>query len=127
MKNVTLYVGGLMLAFAAGCGGPDAKAPDGTPAATTGGSSSSGSSAAAGPGDLSDLETKRMVDNISGDIPKHKAKFKELCGSDVNVDVDWASFGHDKAALDAFWSNYGVERLVASFADVCKDKTGKDA
>lgn len=122
-------LGAVIFVFAAACGGgglADAKSPG----ETTGSDSKSATKASApapAADDLGDLETKRMQENIKEKITKDKAKFKELCGYDVDVDVDWTSFGHNKAALEGLWSNLGVERMVDSFKGVCTDKTGKDA
>jgi hypothetical protein len=77
--------------------------------------------------DLSDLETKRRVDAIKADFPKQQAAFKQLCGSDVSIDVDWGSFGHDKGALTLIGTNMGIERLVTAFQGPCHDQAGKDA
>ncbi|MBS2011908.1 MAG: hypothetical protein JST00_03385 [Deltaproteobacteria bacterium] len=109
---------------ACGGGAPDAKVPDG---ASVAGGPAAAEPKASGPNDLGDLEYKRMQDNIKEGFPKFKARFKELCGTDVDLDVDWASLGRDKATLETFWGNYGMERLVSSFESVCHDKSGKDA
>ena len=103
MKNARF---GLTLSILlAACGGntADAKTPSGS--STT--SSASGPTATSD-NDLGELETKRMQDNIKADIPKQKATFKEKCGYDVAIEVDWASFGHSKAALEDLWSNTGI-------------------
>lgn len=115
----------------AGAGAADPSTSAGTPAtATTVSGSSTGTTGAADPSEgeqLGDLEYKRMQDNINKKTPELLAKFKQRCGYDVNVVIDWSSFGHGKDTLNNLWSNYGVERLVESFESVCKDQTGKDA
>ena len=126
MIKTTMMLGATILALTTACGGGAA-----TPDAQTPGNSSGASTSTTGgapPGEaLSDLETKRMQDNINKKIISDKAKFKDECGFDVDVEIDWASFGHSKGALEALYSNVGVERLVDSFKNVCTDKTGKDA
>lgn len=76
---------------------------------------------------LGDLEYARMRDNIDKKTPDLQKKFKSYCGYDVNVVIDWPSFGRGKDTLSNLWSNYGVERLVDSFESVCRDQLGKDA
>jgi hypothetical protein len=117
------------------CGGntAEAKSPSGADGTASSSSTSSasepsgGTASRNGDNDLSELETKRLTDNIKADIPKHKATFKDKCGFDVAIDVDWASFGRDKKALETLWSNWGIEGLVGVVTKVCDDKTGKDA
>lgn len=113
------------------CGGnnSEAKAPsagDGAVSAT-----SSESSAASAPpvasDDLSELELKRYIDDVKKLLPAQKTRFKETCGSDVDLVIDWASFGKSRVAYGYLLSNVGPARLVDGFAGVCGDKTGKDA
>lgn len=123
--KMNMLVVGVMGAALVACGGgglPDVKAPD-----VPGSNPAAAEPKASGPNDLGDLEYKRMTDNIKENFPKYKARFKELCGSDVELEVDWNSLGREKATLETFWSNYGMERLVVSFESVCKDKSGKEA
>ncbi len=76
---------------------------------------------------LSDLEYKRMQDNINKKTPDMVKKFHGYCGYDVSFVIDWGSFGRGKDTLNNLWSNYGIERLADSFESVCKDQAGKDA
>jgi len=109
--------------------GAAACAAGGTPGAKSAGATTELSSAApaAAADDLSDLETKRLEDSITANFSKNKAQFKDLCGSDVDLEVDWKSFGHSKTAHETMFSNYGFERVINSFKAPCADKTGKDA
>lgn len=78
-------------------------------------------------GELGDLEYRRMTDAINEALPKHKEAFKKLCGGNVEIEIDWPSFGRSRAALESLYGNWGVERLVAGFEGVCHDKAGKEA
>ncbi|MBS2011907.1 MAG: hypothetical protein JST00_03380 [Deltaproteobacteria bacterium] len=108
-------------------GAPATPAPSSDGPSATSGAATPPPMVAGGKEQLGDLEWKRMHANITSDLPKHKDRFKQLCGGAVEVEIDWASLGREKATLEAFWSNYGVERLVASFESVCHDKLGKEA
>lgn len=120
----SLVLGALLMA----CGGNEAAArPPVTSAGETPSAGGKVTPTSGGEEALGDLELKRMTDQIKAEIGKHKARFKELCGGDVELDIDWASFGRDKTALETFSGNYGLERLVAGFEGVCHDKAGKDA
>jgi hypothetical protein len=125
-KRIMLPVAVLVLGAAAcGAGGtPDAKSPTD---ATHTSSASAAAAPAPDPSDLSDLETKRQQAAITANFPKHKAQFKTLCGSDVDLEVDWTSFGHNKTALEYFFSNVGFESVINAFQAPCNDQTGKDA
>lgn len=130
MKTMHMTIAGVVAAMALACGGgntPDAKTAGTGGDAPSTEAKASGAGGGGGANDLGDLEYKRVTDGIKGDFAKYKAKFKELCGADVDVDVDWASFGRDKDTLSTFSSNYGVERLVMGFESVCHDKAGKEA
>ena len=115
-----LLIGILGAAACAAGGTPDAKSASSTTATT-------GAAPAPASDDLSDLETKRLQDSITANFPKAKAQFKDLCGSDVELEIDWKSFGHNKNALETMFSNLGFQRVIESFQAPCSDKTGKDA
>ncbi len=51
-------------------------------------------------GELGELELKRWVERIQADLPKERAQFTHLCGSQIDIDIDCASFGGEKAALE---------------------------
>jgi hypothetical protein len=127
MNNRARFALTLSLLLLAACGGntADAKSPSGNSESTS--SSLPSGAVPASDSDLGDLETKRLVDSIKSDIPKHKATFKEKCGYDIAIDVDWASFGRSKVALEDLYSNLGIETLVDVVAKNCSDKAGKDA
>lgn len=106
---------------------PSPHGPSDTTTTTSGPAPVAPPATAGGKDQLGDLEWKRMSESILADVPKHKEKFKKLCGSNIEVEIDWASLGREKAAMETFFSNYGIERLVDSFESVCHDKLGKEA
>jgi hypothetical protein len=123
-QRIILPVAILVLGAAAcGAGGtPDAKTA--TDATQT---TAASAAPAPDPSDLSDLETKRQQAAITANFPKNKALFKSICGSDVDLEVDWTSFGHNKTALEYMFSNVGFENVINAFKTPCNDQTGKDA
>jgi hypothetical protein len=119
---------GLASLVACGAQGSEPRTPSGGASATQPTSGSVAAPSAAGGDQLGDLELRRIQDEIKGELPKNKAKFRELCGSDVNIDIDWASFGRDRQALEGLSGGGGwVERPIMAFETVCQDKAGKDA
>lgn len=136
MRKIGTFALSCLVAAAVACGGNRAEAQSPTSGETSGGDatpaqssgeSGSGGEAPAGRDQLSELEARRVTDAIKADIPNHKAKFKGYCGSEVEIEIDWKSFGRDKRALESLYSNWGVQRLVDSFQPVCRDSAGKEA
>jgi len=123
----------------AGAGG-GAAAPGGATTTAGDGAGSAGGSQGATPNtdapppsktpvgpQLSELEAKRVIALVNEEMPEHKKKLKEICGTDIDIQIDWASFGRDKVGLERLRGNWGVQLLVDSFRKVCKDQLGKDA
>jgi len=136
MRKIGMFALSCLVAAAVACGGNRAEAQSPTSGETGGGATptqasgegaSGGGEAPAGRDQLSELEARRITDAIKSDLAGYKEKFKKYCGSDVEVEIDWKSFGRDKRALESLYSNYGVQRLVDSFQPVCRDAAGKDA
>jgi hypothetical protein len=103
---------------------PDGGATTPSSSARLGGTVGSAKSLASA-GDPADSAIQNLQNNIRANLPAHKATFKKLCGFDIDVDIDWASFGQNKTALESFWSNRGVEGLVTAFKGPCNDPVGK--
>ncbi|MCA9588262.1 MAG: hypothetical protein KC657_23225 [Myxococcales bacterium] len=121
-----------LVALVVACGGKTAEAQ--SPATTSSptplvgeSGSGGGGTAPAGRTQMSELEARRVTDAIKSEIPGHRDRFKSICGSEVNIEIDWASFGRDMEALKRLWGNVGVQRLVDAFKHVCVDAAGKSA
>lgn len=73
------------------------------------------------------VEAKRHMKHFQDDIlPGEMKRFKDSCGYDVAVDVDWASFGNDVERIRGLSSNRGLAELNDAFKAMCKDQIGKD-
>ena len=73
------------------------------------------------------VEAKRQMKHFQDDIlPAELKKFKESCGFDIAVDVDWDSFGNDADRIRGVSSNRGLKELNEAFSKICRDQIGKD-
>jgi hypothetical protein len=73
------------------------------------------------------VEAKRHMKHFKDDIvPAEMKRFKESCGFEVAVDVDWDSFGNDADRIRGLSSNRGLAELNEAFHHLCKDQIGKD-
>ena len=65
-------------------------------------------------------------EQISAELQKRAQRLYEICGADVQYEVDWDTFGGDPSALENIdrVSGYAVQRAVQT---ICNDATRKPA
>jgi len=86
-----------------------------------------GGASAAPPKTEMGVEAKRAMKHFQDDIvPAEVKRFKESCGFEIPVDVDWDSFGNDADRIRGLSSNRGLTELNEAFSKICKDQIGKD-
>lgn len=116
----------VILGVTMACGGASAapkatKTSSATPLAVTGTGATGTPPASMG------VEAKRHMKHFQDDIlPAEVKKFKESCGFEIPVDVDWESFGNDADRIRGLSSNRGLTELNEAFSKICKDQIGKD-
>jgi len=72
------------------------------------------------------LEEKRKLKELQDKLPALQSKIDGVAGTPVPVEVDWASFGSDGAALNSF-ENSVFNPLGEALKAICKDDIGKTA
>lgn len=71
------------------------------------------------------LQEKRLMQEIKDtSIPKFKAAVAQLCGAQLEVEVDWDSFSDANEALRTFDYD-ALDRLRMALQDICRDDLGK--
>jgi hypothetical protein len=71
------------------------------------------------------LEEKRAMAKVKSQfIPDFEGRIQEVTGFPVKLDLDWDSFGEDKALLEA--SESGFFTVMTALKSVCADDLGRD-
>jgi len=73
------------------------------------------------------LQEKRRIKMLQDEVlPRKKEEVKELCGADIEWEIDWESLSDDMPALDNFESQ-GIQKVIEVLYDCCCDDIGKEA
>ncbi|HVK67909.1 MAG TPA: hypothetical protein VM694_25790 [Polyangium sp.] len=73
------------------------------------------------------LIEKRLIKEAKGSwLPDEQKDIQKEAGAPVVVDVDWATFETDEAALKNV-QHLGVRKLANAFRVICVDELGKEA
>ena len=73
------------------------------------------------------LTEKRKIKELQDTtFPERLAELREITGSDIAYDVDWASFADDAAGLN-FLDNLSCHRTNMALRVICADALGKEA
>jgi hypothetical protein len=72
------------------------------------------------------LQERRRIKMLQDEVlPSVKAEIKELCGKEIEWDVDWNSF-KDMESLDNI-EYQGIRLICDVFRSICYDEMGREA
>lgn len=72
------------------------------------------------------IEKRLIRDAKETWLPGEQEEMRSIAGSEVVVDIDWATFESDEPALRNL-QHLGVRKVVNAFRLICADDLGKEA